>query len=703
MELLANSVIREAKHSDSNEEEDIRLLAIDADNNRAVVISTNSATRAERPRLVSLSQLTERLDVGELVFVPEENTRFQLSDDLLSKRDISDRDKRYDCIAPLVTDQDFLWKYAGSKRVRGIGKQAKLAGASRTALYYWLTTFYRNGQTKQGLLPNFHLCGGPGIEKQPSEKKMGRPVKQPMGSHSLDPGLNVSEKEKHNIERIILDHYATTKAPTLEDTYIEFLDKYNDDEVETAAQNGEEAPVITRRQFVYWAHQRCDWNDVCRRRLTESEFESNHRALNSTVRSQVFGPGDRYETDSTPAPVHLVAADNRHDPIGKPNTYFVIDEYTSYITGMHTCLEAPSWRQSAQAFNNSFCDKVAYCARFGIEIEQEDWPARYLPQRILCDRGENISEAAEYECQKLGIVLEFTPPYRGDRKPIVERYWKTASDEFWNSVLGTTGSKPRARGQKDPRLEAALNFREFTRLTILKVLDLNRYRKIADLLTPEMIERDIAPTPHNAWRLSLETHRHSLSAADEMQVRSQLMERDSASVTERGILFRGIHYTCDVAEQERWYERARREGRWKLEVRFDSSWTSEIYIRVPNSKTLTHCRVRDFERLKADKSFADVAYIDDFLKRKERDASEVAAKIRFKREVERTVENALEEKAATPCTKSKTARVKNIRENRDKEIAAQAGASGKPTKRPPQNETHRPELIAALRKGPRDV
>lgn len=699
MTLLANSLFS-VTASSVLPAKTHRLLAIDKSRDRAAVISMDRSARYERPHCISIAELCEALSSGEIEFLDDESAILNAHDESLAEREVEDRDNRYECIASLIKDDEFLWKYASPGNISGFSQRAKASNVSRTSIYFWLTSYYRGGQTLNALLSNYHRCGGPGKEKKLGDKKVGVPVPPILGSYSLDPGLNIKDSDKRNIRRIIMDFYAKPKKPTLEDAYKLYKKTYCEDEVLTAADNGEEAAVISRNQFVYWAHQRCDWNEVSRLRETKSNFESNHRALNSTVRAHVSGAGDRFETDSTPAPVHLVAADNRHDIIGKPNVYFVVDEFTTYITGLHTCLEAPSWRQSAQAFTNAFCDKVAYCARFGVDIETDDWPSLYLPQRVLCDRGENISDAAEFECEKLGITLEFPPPYRGDLKPIVERYWKTTADELWHKILGTTNSKPTERGQPDPRLEAALNFREFTRLTILYALKLNRYRQKADLVTPEMIEQNITPTPFNAWRLCLTSHAHSLSVANESQVRSQLMARSTASVTSRGIKFRGIHYSCDYAEENRWYERARREGHWEVEARFDASWSSEIYIRIPESKKLVHCAIRKFERLRADKSFADVVYIDDFIKRKGRLAEESAADIHFDREVDETLKKATQEKANSPKPASKAAQLRDIRENRKREIKKQRAEAKTVSDGPTETKRHRPELLDALRKGP---
>lgn len=699
MMLLANTLF-EVVQSSFLPAKTFRLLAIDKAKDLAAIISTDMSSRYERPRTVSLTKLSKAQIAGDVLLVADAASSDRPCDEDLTEQEIGNRDNRHDCISRLVENESFIWDYAGPGNTKGVSQCANEGGVSRTTVYFWLTNYYRNGQTRNALLSGYSRCGGPGKEKKLGDKKVGIPVRPVMGSIPLDPGLNVRESEKRNIRRVIMDYYATEDRPTLEEAYGQYKDAYCEDEVLTAAEKGEQAAIITRNQFVYWAHRRCDWNEVCRLRHSESNFESNHRGLNSTVRSQVSGAGERFETDSTPAPVHLVAADNRHDIIGKPNAYLVVDEFTTFITGVHSCLEAPSWRQSAQAFTNAFCDKVAYCARYGIAIEPDDWPSIYLPQRVLCDRGENISEAAESECNNLGITLQFPPPYRGDLKPIVERYWKTTADEFWHKILGTTKSKPRERGQSDPRLDAVLNFQEFTRLLILFALKLNKYRQKADLVTPEMIERNITPTPLNAWRLCLENHAHSLSVCDEAQVRSQLMTRGTASVTSRGIKFRGIQYTCAYAEENRWYEKARRENSWSVETRYDESWSSEIYIRIPESKKLVQCIVRDFEQLRADKSFADVTYIDDFVKRKERLAEESAANIHFNREVEETVENAVQEKARTPKPASKAAQVRNIRDNRRREIESQKASHESEAGTDVKQENHRPELLDALRKGP---
>ena len=91
------------------------------------------------------------------------------------------------------------------------------------------------------------------------------------------------------------------------------------------------------------------------------------------------------------------------------------------ITGIYVGLEGPSWIGAMMALDNMIADKVEYCREYGIEISEEQWPCRHLPEIIIADRGEFEGYNVENLINNLNIKIENTSPYRGDLKGIVER------------------------------------------------------------------------------------------------------------------------------------------------------------------------------------------------------------------------------------------------------------------------------------------
>ena len=83
-----------------------------------------------------------------------------------------------------------------------------------------------------------------------------------------------------------------------------------------------------------------------------------------------------------------------------------------------------------QALQVAMTDKVELCKQYGYEITSDEWPCIGLPDAILADRGELLGHQIEALEHSFSIRIENTAPYRGDLKPIVERYFRTAQAKF---------------------------------------------------------------------------------------------------------------------------------------------------------------------------------------------------------------------------------------------------------------------------------
>lgn len=92
-------------------------------------------------------------------------------------------------------------------------------------------------------------------------------------------------------------------------------------------------------------------------------------------------------------------------------------------------------------------NKTAFCKKFDIDITEDDWPCIGLPEVLTADRGELLTHQTEALEKILHIRIENTPAYRGDLKPIVERYFKTIQSKFKFFVPGeVTGVLQKKRG-----------------------------------------------------------------------------------------------------------------------------------------------------------------------------------------------------------------------------------------------------------------
>ncbi|EIE42671.1 Tn7-like transposition protein B [Pseudomonas aeruginosa PADK2_CF510] len=305
------------------------------------------------------------------------------------------------------------------------------------------------------------------------------------------------------------------------------------------------------------------------------------RPLSGTVRDWLRGPCHQFEIDATIADIYLVNSYSRRMLIGRPVVYIVVDSFSGMIVGLYVGLEGPSWNGARQALFNAFTSKVEFCAQNGVDITPEDWDCRHLPHQIYADRGEMLGAAAEGLASGLGIDMGTAPPYRPDWKPMVESRFGILNDLTGIRWLpGGVAAREKERGERDYRLDATLNLKEFTQVLIECILHYNRFHRQPDRLTQAMMNDGVEPTPMGIWRWALENDLIQPNKRPDELIYLNLLPRERATVQKGGVLFRGMHYLCEMAIEKNWFAKARRNGVWAIDCWFDPNSAAHIWIRT---------------------------------------------------------------------------------------------------------------------------
>jgi hypothetical protein len=333
------------------------------------------------------------------------------------------------------------------------------------------------------------------------------------------------------------------------------------------------------------------------------------------------------------------------------------------IVGLHISMEYASWNAARQALFNACMSKVEYCERYGISITDQDWPSQGMPATLMADRGEMLGIQPFIFAKNVGTILTIAPPYRGDFKSIVERRFGILNEEI-HFLPGTTLGELRKRGEPDYRLDAALTVNSFTKIIIDLVLEHNRFRPFDDLMTRELIQSDAALTPLNYWNYYTSRFQCSLKTFSPDHFVARLMKQGEASVTQQGIIFRGLRYSCKKAAEEGWATTAANSGSWKLECRYDESWSTDIYIREPNATTFLKCKLLSSESVYENLHQADVTFINEWKKSKSEDPYYDQSKIQRAKRTKNTIKEEIKLTAAVAGTVSKNSRVVNINAHR---------------------------------------
>lgn len=648
------------------EEQVFRVLWISPDNEFAYVYDIQNESL---PQKVMIEELKIRISDGTCVLKDSDDFLIAVSEDVISERDKQHRDLIWEKLKDLLSPQNEPGIY--ERKIRGelLRKCIKETGLIKKTLYAYLRKYWRCGKNINAFLPDTTRAGGRGTTKT-SDRKLGRPNK-----YGVTDGIYVDEKIRQIFKTAVNKYYHTRQEHSFKAVYelmirdnfsIETLDEKGNKTLELLDSN----QIPTLRQFRYWYYKNYSHDETLKYRKGENKFNLNYRALVGKTDTLIMGPGAKYQIDATVGDIYLVSQFNRADIIGRPILYFVIDTFSRMITGMYVGLEGPSWIGAMMALANAASDKVKFCAEYGVEITEEDWPCHHIPDVILGDRGEMESKSADTLVNALGVRIENAPPYRADIKGIIEQYFHTVNTTVTAFLPGNVKPDMGERTGRDYRLDAKLDINQFTKIIIECVLYHNKQHYMESFeRSIEMIEGEVPPIPIKLWNWGIIHRSGLLRAFPEDVVKLCLMPTDTAMVTSKGIRFKGVYYICDIAVKEKWLERARSKGNFKVMVSYDPRNMTNIYIRSTIDNSYEICILTDWQQKYNNKCLDEIVYLQETEKLAKENYSrkKLTARVNLSAKVDEIVSEAEELAKQTEIPKSKQGRIGNIRENRSKE------------------------------------
>jgi hypothetical protein len=455
------------------------------------------------------------------------------------------RDKAWRLIEELLTKEDPAFLLDSSIRGPLIAAVARNKGCSKKTIYSFIRRYWQAGRIRNALIPAFDKCGGRGkrrLSDNPNASKLGRRSVSTKAT-GQQTGVRMTKDIERRFERGIKKFYEKQKAGGLQRAYELTKEKYFNDGYRL--ENGTLIPILRPSeslpsfdQFRYW--YRTVYRDVRRElklRQGEREYNLRSRELLGDSTHMASGPGSQYQIDATLGDIYLVSSFDRTRIIGRPIIYICIDTFSRVITGFSVTLEGPSWLGAMLALDNVVTDKVAFCAEYGISIEEDEWPCHHLPESILADRGELEGYNADNVVNSLGTRISNTAAWRPDWKPIVERSFRTVKDECIKFLPGAV-YEPRKRGGADYRLDAVLTLNEFRKLLTFHILDYNNNHYMKTYRKSEFMIADHVPRyPLDIWRWGIRNSSGHLRSLPREIVRLNLLPRKQVSITPHGIHF----------------------------------------------------------------------------------------------------------------------------------------------------------------------
>lgn len=562
-----------------------RLRVIEIE--ESYIYTVNIDTTSAMPQRELYLNLQTEISQGEILVISDPYAK-AIPDNELTEVQIRKREEDWQTIEEYILPNlnELLRKKGREKKITEI---VKTSGLGKTKIKKLLSRYWQRGMNKNAMLPDYANSGGKGKSKSLTEAKTGRPRKVNI-SGKYQSGINITDEVKLQFEHAINKYYRKTNNYSLKDVYHFILRDFYSNRYK---ENGElkyrvwEANRIpSYHQFYYWFKKIEDPKKDIQFRKSAKEYELKHRPILSDSKSETNGPGTRFQIDATIADIYLVSSFDVNKVIGRPVIYAVIDVYSRIITGLYVGLEGPSWVGAMMALDNMVADKVEFCKQYGIEITEEQWPAKHLPEIIIADRGEFEGYSVENLINNLNIKIENTTAYRGDLKGIVERKFRTFNGKVKQKAPGAIQKEFRERGDQDYRLDATLNLKEFTTLVITLVLHHNH--KIIDKypMEKEMITDGLVPTPVNLWNWGIQNRKGRLRTIDRNILRLNVLPRGKATISRAGIKFKNLLYGSRQAIEEQWYLKLKNRS---IEIVYDPRNVEKIYIPHDNGKDYEAC------------------------------------------------------------------------------------------------------------------
>ena len=341
-----------------------------------------------------------------------------------------------------------------------------------------------------------------------------------------------------------------------------------------------ERPTI--KQFRYYVNKHMTAEEKDKIKTSAQEQRNNKRLLLSDSLNGVMGPGDLIEIDAVEADVSLVSSTNKNQSIGRPIVYFMVDVYTRCIVAMSVAFDNNSVLALTNLFLNLSDDKKEYCGRYGINLENSEiWPSNFIPNRIRLDRGSDFkSKEFDRICVALGIEKQLVSGGSGSLKGTVEQSFHQMHSRQ-NVHLENYGLIEKRHDSKHHK-ESTLTIYDYTKMVINFVLFHNQQYDKDYKVTKEMIEKQIEPIPAILFKYGVNKYGHPRPIANKEQYLYDLLTPVKASISRRGISYRGLYYLPDndVNLTHKMFEAGTKKI--PFEVRIDKRNVDAVYYKDGN-------------------------------------------------------------------------------------------------------------------------
>lgn len=426
-------------------------------------------------------------------------------------------------------------------RGNGVKSLAKAANLSTPTYLYKIRRYFQSGCSEYSL----YSQRTPGLSDNNKEyvysKKTGRPNKYTSHNCILDDTLKTHFKE--GLNELLSGGRCLSMVNAYDHIIQKYYTKYEVKENMVTAIEENQSNLPSYRQFYYYIKKNTTKEQFDILKSSTAEVRNDKRLLLSDSKHGVYGIGDLVEVDACEVDVSIVDKYNTEQSISRPILYCMIDVATRVILAVSVAFENNSVLGLTNLLLNLTDDKVEYCKRYGINLEDSTiWPSCIIPRRIRFDRGaECTSKKAERLFNKLGIERQLVTGGTGSLKGNIEQSFHQLH-LAQNYILENHGLIEKRHDSKHHK-EAVLTIEEYTKMVINFVLAHNQTTLKGYKLSKDMIAKGVAPIPVYLWNYWAKKSGlpRQISSKNIAQIRFDLMEEYAAKLDRQGIHFIGDH------------------------------------------------------------------------------------------------------------------------------------------------------------------
>ena len=495
---------------------------------------------------------------------------------------------RYSKIKPLIDSDDIELYIKGDLSRKCTNAYAKLANISIPTLYKYLNQYLAFGSHPLALLPLKYLCGTNrelplNIEEAEAKRaKRGGNFIGAKGDSDEYLRRDATQEDIKRIKKFIKKYLSKVSDHKYTSLHSEFCQRlcYS----WTVVYGHKERYLDFRKyisidQFIHHFEKHVDWKKWAELKTSVKAVQNNQDITRGKAQENSIGPSDTYEIDATTLNIYVVSRIYSRgeytdkEVIGRPYLYFVVDTFSGVIVGY--CITFQRGVSAVKkALYNAFTNKADFCARYGIQIDEEDWPCQHVCVRLFCDRGGEYTTTLYDDMLAADLKLEtitFATSYLSKRKGTVEVNFDSQDKILFQRLDGSVKPNP-AKDAVHPSNFAIHDIDSLNRLIIESILSFNRQRMNHTRLQSFDVFEGVKPTPLALWNKHISKRMAGGNRRPKKLVMYAMLEQEEAKVSLDGIFILSselLYRTSHKGFQE-----------WQQEIGFRGQAKPSIKVRV---------------------------------------------------------------------------------------------------------------------------